>query len=172
MSYHHENDQVYREQFERIFSDVIVSRSVDIGDIDPNADTEYVRQKIRDEYLMDSTVTVVLIGKHTWQRKHVDWEIYSSLRDTQNNPRSGLMGLILPTYPRPPSEPNKYFIHKVPPRLYDNIQCGYANIYPWSNDPIKIQEWIHEAFQRKDKIIPINSRPMFGKNHTGDQWSD
>ncbi len=88
VSYYHHDDQKYRKQFERICNDVIVSQSVNIGDIDPNADTEYVRQKIRDEYLRDSTVTVVLIGKHTWQRKYVDWEIYSSLRGTKVNPRS------------------------------------------------------------------------------------
>ena len=43
-------------------------RSVDIGDIDPHLKSETVRQKIRDEYISDATVTVVLIGRHTWQR--------------------------------------------------------------------------------------------------------
>ncbi len=176
VSYHHDNDQWYREQFERICGDVIVSRSVDIGDIDPNANTEYVRQKIRDEYLRDSTVTVVLIGKQTWQRKHVDWEIYSSLRDTQKNPRSGLLGLLLPTYDF--TEPRKYSPYTVPPRLYDNLnkrndgKKPFAAIYLWSTNPSEIQQWIHEAFQRRDQIIPINNRPMFGKNHTGDRWQD
>ena len=105
VSYHHDNDQEYKNQFERICTDVTISRSVSIVDIDPNANTEYVRQKIRDEYLRDSTVTVVLIGRETWKRKHVDWEIYSSLRDTQKNPRSGLIGILLPTYNYP--EPKK-----------------------------------------------------------------
>jgi len=176
VSYHHENDQEYRNQFERICTDVIVSRSVDVGDIDPNANTEYIRQKIRDEYLRDSTVTVVLIGKQTWQRKHVDWEIYSSLRDTQKNPRSGLLGIILPTYTR--NDPKYYDSHTIPPRLADNLQKRndgkelFALIYNWSTNPDQIQQWIQAAFMKKDQILPINNRPMFGRNHTGTQWSD
>jgi len=176
VSYHHENDQEYRNQFEKICSDVIVSRSVEEGDIDPNANTEYVRQKIRDEYLRDSTVTVVLIGKQTWQRKHVDWEIYSSLRDTQKNPRSGLLGIILPTYPR--SDSRYYDSHTIPPRLSDNSKVKndgkepFAIIYNWNTNPDQIQQWIHAAFLKKDQINPVNNRPMYGKNHTGIQWSD
>lgn len=176
VSYHHDNDQEYRIQFEKICSEVMVSRSVDIGDIDPNSNTEYVRQKIRDEYLRDSTVTVVLIGKQTWQRKHVDWEIYSSLRDSQKNPRSGLLGIILPTYPR--SDLQHYEKHTIPPRLADNLQKRadgkepFASIHNWNTSPDQIQQWIHEAFLKKDQILPINNRSMFGKNHTGSQWSD
>lgn len=176
VSYHHDNDQIYREQFERIFSDVIVSRSVEIGDIDPNSNTEYVRQRIRDEYLRESTATVVLIGKQTWQRKHVDWEIYSSLRDSQKNHRSGLIGILLPSYNY--REPRKYTPNTIPPRLYDNLEKRtdgkepFASIYLWSDSPSEVFQWIHNAYLRRDKITPINNRPMFGKNHTGDQWRD
>lgn len=97
VSYHHDNDQYYRNEFEKLFVnhyDIMVSKSVQIGDIDSNLNTETIRQKIRDEYLRDSTVTVVLIGTQTWQRKHVDWEIASSIRDTKLNPRSGLLGIF------------------------------------------------------------------------------
>ena len=83
VSYHHANDQAYRNYFEKLFvdtHDIMVSKSVQIGEISPNLQTETIRQKIRDEYLGDSTVTVVLIGSQTWQRKHVDWEIGSSIR--------------------------------------------------------------------------------------------
>ena len=89
VSYHHANDQNYRDFFERLFTDVhdiMISKSVQIGEIDPDLKTDTVRQKIRDNYLRDSTVTVVLIGEETWKRKHVDWEIGSSIRSTQNNP--------------------------------------------------------------------------------------
>lgn len=175
LSYFHDEDADYRYLFERLFSNVVVSKSVEIGDIEPNRNADYVYQKLRDEYLRDSTVTVVLIGQHTWQRKFVDWEIYTTLRDTKNSPRSGLLGLILPTYKRP--EPGKYNIYTTPPRLYDNValrndvQQPFAGIYEWSEDPKFIGDIIHEAFSRRDKIIPINSRPMFGKNHSGAQWT-
>lgn len=171
VSYHHANDQAYRNDFEKLFAnihDIMVSKSVQIGEIDQNIQTETIRQKIRDEYLSDSTVTVVLVGSQTWQRKHVDWEIGSSIRETKNSSRSGLLGIILPTYPR--SDQSKYDPYIIPPRLYDNIQCGFAKIYNWSTDPAAVQKWIHEAFERRNKIIPNNSFPNFVNNRSGDRW--
>ncbi len=167
-SYHHANDQDYRNGFDRMCENVIVSRSVDIGDIDPNLKTETIRQKIRDEYLRDSSVTVVLIGSQTWQRKHVDWEISSSIRHTQKNPRSGLLGIFLPTHPDYGAD--KYNRYTIPPRLSDNVACEYAKVYGWVDDPSLIQEWIHHAYLRKDKVNPDNSRDLFGKNHSGPRW--
>lgn len=168
VSYHHANDQTYRTQFDSICENVMESRSVDIGDIDPNANTEYVRQTIRDQYIGDATVTVVLVGTQTWQRKYVDWEVYSSLRDTEKNPRNGLLGILLPTYPGYSSK--KYDPHTIPPRLYDNLQPAYAEIYLWTTNPNEIEQWIDEAFKRRKQIQPNNSRKMFGKNRSGAAW--
>lgn len=171
VSYHHANDQAYRDYFERLFAqtyNVMVSKSVQIGEIDPYLNTETVRQKIRDEYLRDSTVTVVLIGSQTWQRKHVDWEIGSSIRQTQYNSRSGLLGIILPSYPR--NDRSKYDPYTIPPRLYDNIQCGFAKIYNWSTNPAEVQGWIHEAFNRRNTINPDNSFQNFVNNRSGERW--
>ena len=75
VSYHHANDQYYKDRFETLFAkiyDTMESKSVEEGDIDPNLKTETIRQKIRDKNLRDSTVTVVLVGAETWKRKHVD----------------------------------------------------------------------------------------------------
>ena len=176
VSYYHDDDQDYREYFEKLFSDyydIMVSNSVQLGDIDDERlSTDRIRQIIRDKYLRGSTVTVVLVGERTWQRKFVDWEIGSSLRHTEKNPRSGLLGIILPTYPRPPGKPNNYYIHTIPPRLHDNIERGFAKIYPWSDDPDTVQSWIHEAFKRRDKNPPPdNSYPSFKNNRTGERWS-
>ena len=169
VSYHHDNDQGYRDEFEILFSDIfdiIVSRSVQIGDLDPNLATDTIRHRIRDEYLRDSTVTVVLIGAETWKRKHVDWEIGASIRQTQHSTRSGLLGILLPTYGKPES----YFPSTIPPRLYDNIQCGFAEIYGWNTNPNLVQSWIHKAFDRRDRIDPDNSFPSFVNNRSGERW--
>jgi hypothetical protein len=177
VSYHHVYpDQDYRNKFENLFAtvyDIIVSKSVQLGDIDPNLKSETIRQKIRDEYLRDSTVTVVLVGSETWQRKHVDWEIGSSIRHTDKNPRSGLMGILLPSYYRNKSflSSNQNSKYTIPPRLSDNLDCGFAEIYNWSEDPSVVKAWIQRAFDRRFKIQPDNSRESFKSNHSGDKWS-
>ncbi len=169
VSYHH-RDQYYRNLFEKIFGDIYVSKSVEIGDIDTNLKTETIRQIIRDKYLRDSTVTVILVGKDTWSRKHVDWEIYSSLRHTKFNPRSGLLGMILPTHQD--YKRAKFNSYIIPPRLYDNIKNKYAKIYDWTDNVNTLQNWIHDAFLRKDIDIPDLSRPLFKNNRSGSRWQD
>jgi len=177
ISYHHgetpyEGDRAYRERLENILttSGIAINHSVPYDAIRSDLMTETVRQKIRDEYLRDATVTVVLVGKDTWRRKHVDWEIGSSIRDTSLNPRAGLLGLILPTYPR--ADTTKYNPYTIPPRLYDNIQCKFASIYNWTEDPSILQRYIHDAFNNRNKINPDISRQYFGKNRAGDSWKD
>ena len=56
-------------------------------------------QKIRDEYIADATVVLVLIGRRTWSRKFVDWEIGSALNRSKNNSRCGVLGIVLPDHP-------------------------------------------------------------------------
>ena len=167
--FHHENDEEYRNKFERIFSNIYISKSVDLGDINPNLNTETVRRKIREDYLGDTAVTVVLVGKETWKRKHVDWEISASIRKTKMSPRSGLLGIILPTHPSYQKE--FYNQYTIPPRLYDNIKIKYAKIYDWSVNAGSVQNWIHQAFLRRDTINPNNARLLFAKNRSGDKWS-
>lgn len=174
VSYHHANDQYYRNYFENIFSDmhdIMVSKSVQIGDITPNLQTDTIRQKIRDEYLRDSTVTVVLVGSETWKRKHVDWEIGASIRNTQFNPRSGLLGILLPSYHDYYQVPyGKYNKLTIPPRLSNNIDCGFSDIFEWSDNPVDVQSWIHDAFKRRNNVNPDNSYPPFVNNRSGERW--
>jgi len=172
VSYHHYNDQIYRDKFENLLKNtgIAVVRSVQLGDIDPNLNTDTIRRRIREDYLAESTVTVVLVGSETWKRKHVDWEIGSSVRHTDPNPRSGLLGILLPTYPL--YKEKKYNPHTIPPRLYDNLECGYAELGLWNENPQIIQNWIHAAFDRRFKVNPDNQRISFAKNRSGDRWID
>ena len=175
LSYHHEFDQARKNIFELRFGNKygsIISGAVGDGDIDSTLPTETTRQTIRDLYLRDTSVTVVLVGEATWQRKHVDWEISSSLRSTLLNPRSGLLGILLPSYSARyfGGDTGKYNPRTIPPRLYDNLASGYATLHPWSEDPELIQKWVHKAYLRKARIAPVNSRPQFSKNRTGLEW--
>ena len=166
ISYYHNEDQAYKDKLELMLGkEYAISRSVQIGDINPNNNTEYTRQLIRDNYLSDSSVTIVLIGKNTWKRKYVDWEIYSSMRDTIKNPRSGVIGIILPT--RSDFGEGKGFNqYTIPPRLVDNTSNNFVKIYDWSNSPDFYKRVIHDAYDRKSKINPDLSRPMFANNRS------
>lgn len=184
LSFHHQDD-AYRQQFERDFSSqfnsIFVNRSVQDGDIDPNNQIDTIRQKIRDNFISDSTVTIVLIGENTWQRKHVDWEIGYSLTQTSQNTRSGLIGILLPSYNICLDSQNNcgleyaengstYTPCNIPPRLYDNIQSGYAKIYSYPSSANQLKEWIHEAFQRRNSGLNRNSRDYFMNNRSGSHW--
>ncbi|MBT7069025.1 MAG: TIR domain-containing protein [Verrucomicrobia bacterium] len=90
ISYHHANDQYYKEELLRINETwrVFEDRSVDTGEIPEELPDSRIRELIRDEYLRDSSVTVLLVGTETKRRKHIDWEIYSSMFDGKVNKRS------------------------------------------------------------------------------------
>ena len=175
VSFHHE-DEDYKKAFVDMMEGNIVDQSVEDGDIDDTrSSTETIRQKIRDDFIRDATVTVVLIGPCTWQRKHVDWEIGSSLRDTRLNSRCGLLGILLPNHTN--YGMTNYSSSLIPPRLADN--CGghdpFARIYDWSNDPKSVRRWIHRAFERRSGTSPNNGRAQFGRNRSGEcsgGWTD
>lgn len=175
ITYFHDDDQEYKNRFAQMMEHNIVDKSVQHEDIDDRQrPTDDILRIIREEYIADATVTVVLIGKRTWQRKYVDWEISASLRHTSANPRCGLLGILLPGHPD--YRDDEYNPHLLPPRLADNCSGDnpFAEIHDWpggNNRPARVREWIHRAYLRKDRQPPPNDgRDRFARNRTGD-WS-
>lgn len=165
----HEADRTYRKLFADHMGSEVVDKSVGDGDIDPDLKVNTTRGKIRDEFIADATVTIVLVGRCTWQRKYVDWEIGSSLRSTRKNPRCGLIGILLPTHPD--FGKCTYREHLIPPRLADNVgeEGAFAMMYDWP-DPwstATVRRWIHSAFGRRESVTPDNSRRQFARNRSG-----
>ncbi len=98
ISYHHRNDQVYREHLGTLAAHgAFYDQSVEVGDIDDNMEPQAIRRIIRDQYLRDSEVTILLCGTETKYRKHVDWELKSSMIDGAINRRSGILVVYAPT---------------------------------------------------------------------------
>ena len=169
ISYYHEQDQKFKDRFIRILSDRIVDKSVNTGDIiDSGIPLDEIRRRIRDDYIADSTVTIVLIGPCTWQRKHVDWEIAASLSDTDKSDRCGLLGILLPSHPDfQKQERNSRLI---PPRLAYKIEGNdpFARLHDWTRNTEKIGGWIHTAFKRRRKEPPPNNNyTQFADNRNG-----
>ena len=168
----HEQDIKYRDRFVEMMGGFIVDKSVHDDDIDDrNLHLDEVRRRIRDNFIADASVTVVLIGPCTWQRKHVDWEISSSLTKTRRNPRCGLLGIRLPHHTDFRNE--EINPHLMPPRLWDNCQGKepYAKVYRWSgseNEVNRIRGWIDQAFRRRNRTPhPKNSRIQFANSRRG-----
>lgn len=99
ISYYHDKDQPYKEALVTFGeqNQIFIDRSVDTGNISDDLSDQRIREIIRDEYLRDSTVTIVLVGSETKRRKHVDWEIYSSMYDGAINKKSGILAIELPS---------------------------------------------------------------------------
>lgn len=66
-------------------------------------DEDYIMRKIREDYLADSTVTIVLIGTHSAEcfgkeeQKYIKRELQASLYNGTNNTRNGILGVVLPS---------------------------------------------------------------------------
>ena len=111
---------------------------------------DYVIQRIRDNYITDSSCTIVLVGKETCDRKYVDWEIKATL-----DKEHGLIGVCLPNAPR--TAENKII---VPDRLHDNIQSGFALWLSWQQitaNAAQLQQYVATAKSRDVKLI-VNTR--------------
>lgn len=99
VSYHHKNDQWAREHLTNLNSwyGLFEDYSVEVGDISDDLEPQVIRRIIRDEYLRDSEVTVLLCGSETRFRKHIDWELKSTMIDGVRNKRSGVLVINLPS---------------------------------------------------------------------------
>jgi hypothetical protein len=71
ISYYHNNDQDYKDSLVKWAEDnkIFIDWSVDVGDISDDLSDQQIRERIRDEYLKDSTVTILLVGTETKNRK-------------------------------------------------------------------------------------------------------
>lgn len=81
----------------RIFEDF----SAHDGEInDLNLTDEQVRKIIRDDFVKQSSVTIVLVGNDMRESKFVDWELHASMSDYDNYPSTGILVIQLPTSPK------------------------------------------------------------------------
>ena len=156
VSYHHENDQRYK--------DLLVKEMA--ADIDERLGTEAIWEEIRDEHIADATVLLVLIGRHTWSRRFVDWEIGSALNQSRNNSRCGVLGILLPDHTNYGA--GHWAPRLLPQRLVANIEGNdpYVRLYDWPSDgslPV-VRDWVHTAFLRRDGTPPYNYTKRFKNN--------
>lgn len=166
ISYHHA-DQAYANVFVDAFDhnhDTFMHRALGIdveSELIDSNNTEYVMRRIRDLYLKDSTVTILLAGRCTWARRYVDWELQASLRQGETVTPNGLLGIKLPTF--------TYW-----PERFDNnlIAPGsgkkdcYARWIDWPQTTQDLQNAIGAAFARRatHRNLIVNPRDRMSYN--------
>lgn len=160
---HYKEDRNEVDTFIEDYSSVFIPKVLGANDNDEfinSTNTDYVMQRIREKYLGDSTVTIVLIGSCTHSRRYVDWEIKSSLRQGQYTP-NGLIGILLP------SQGNSAHL---PPRMEANWVSWESNCYaryrayPRSRE--ELSRWIEDAYQARTSRAHLiqNSQDMMKYN--------
>ena len=151
-----------------------------------------IREKIRDEYLKDSTVTILLVGVETEERKHIDWEVYSSMLDGTKNKKSGVLIINLPStqctyFTAAHGEEEKHLIYPeqrswitidkrteferryshLPQRIIDNLLAlrAYISVVPWEKLTTESLKFLIDAtFSRRGECEYDFSRPMRRQN--------
>lgn len=199
ISYYHADDQFYKNKLinmkeytyngiQSIFEDC----SVHENEIDDRGlSSERIRQIIRDDYIREATVLILLCGKNTKRRKHIDWEIHAAMFDTQLNPKMGILVINLPsinqsiragenedkplvspygcnwTFLRTRQEYESYYPY-MPSRIIDNFMKGVPiSVVDWdtiANDTERLKQLIDNAFQRRKTNEYDHSTPLRSNN--------
>jgi len=149
ISYHAEDTDEVATFLEK-FGTEFIAKTIGVTDeddfIDSN-DTGYVMDQIRTKYLGDSSVTLLLVGQCTWARRYVDWEIYSSLRDSKHSKVNGLLAIQLPSGASSGA--------KLPARAKDNLKrdngtsVGYARYIAYPTSVASLRSWISDAYDAR-----------------------
>ncbi len=171
ISYHHADEaevQEFIDDFDHA-RDVLIARGIGAsmsGDIINSDSSDYIMSQIREKYLRGTTVTIVLVGKCTWSRKYVDWEMAASLRNTSAYSRNGLLAITLPSVAA-------LSRRRVPPRLDDNISGhendeGYARWwkYPKSSADLASRIEIAHSYRATRSDLVNNRRALRVNNAT------
>jgi hypothetical protein len=164
---YHSADAEEAANFVESFEDIFIPRAIGVeegdGSVIDSGNVDYIRDVIRRDYLRDSTVTIVLVGRCTWARKFVDWELYASLRDTSTSNKNGLLGILLPSATDT--------LPTAPERLRENIPDGAMDAYGryryYPTSSAVLQGYIEDAFQaRKTRGHLINNARLPRKRNT------
>jgi hypothetical protein len=109
-------------------------------------DEDYIMQKIREDYLSDTTVTIFLIGQYSaensWgqNQNFIKRELQASLYNGVGNTKNGILGIVLPS-------------------MYNSVyggsgicsNCGNSHNYVYINDNTTIKEFSYNYYIPQNK---------------------
>lgn len=166
---YHKADSEEVNQFLRVFCGAygtFLARGIGAGmagDIISSTSTDYVMSRIRELYLGDSTVTIVMIGNCTWSRKYVDWELQASLRSGLTVTPNGVLGVKLPSYTsgQYPERLNANLLSDADRRM-GRTDC-YARVIDWPSSAEDLRLDIEDAYSARTSRVNLinNARERF-----------
>lgn len=144
-------DKAYKEKIQRNESIEMIDKSLNepINSDDP----DYVMQKIRNDNLKDSSVTIFLIGNFSAEtlgekeQYYIKKELQASLYHSLNHGRNGILGIVLPS-----------MYSQIYKGQYTCSICGNIHNYICINDNTTIKEFSANYYIQKD--------------HTSCAWSE
>jgi hypothetical protein len=143
VSYHEADLRAVNAFITRFGRRNFITRGITVpDDVIDSHNPEYVMRRIRELYIQDSTVTIVLIGRCTWARRFVDWEVQASLRRTALGRPNGLLAVLLDSSIRP----------TLPPRVKLNRDSKYAQYHYYPRDSATLGTWIERAYWARSNL--------------------
>lgn len=162
----HRADEAAVLEFKRRFDDtqdafIYRGQSMPEDIINSNND-DYVIGEIRRRFLQDTTVTIVLVGRCTWSRKFVDWEVQASLRQPANGLPNGLLAIVLDPNLRTNPAPT------LPERVKLNVETGYAQYKWFPSSGAQLADRIEDAYCARTARANLITNPRARK--ASDDW--
>lgn len=171
ISYHHADEDEVRDFLDTYSNwEVFTHRALGLEmepDVINSMDTDYVMRRIRELYMQNTSVTIVMVGRNTWGRRYVDWEIAASLRNAMYAPANGLLGIKLPSFRAGDLYPDRLNDNLNPPDAPPGTEC-YARCIPYPTNAAALQGAIEDAYQRRETHAYLirNARARFVYNRS------
>lgn len=150
--------QTFVDTFARGLNKVFIPKALGLNYEDDEIQSEnadYVINQIRERYISDSSVHIVLIGTCTHSRRFIDWEIKRSLSN-----KNGLIGILIPPH----------ISAHLPERFRENWSSdgnGYARYHSYPRTGEELRGWIEDAYLARTarQQLVHNARETWGYNH-------
>ncbi|WP_342275862.1 TIR domain-containing protein [Spiroplasma endosymbiont of Nebria brevicollis] len=187
ITYYHASEQKEKDELSKLFTELyseyfaLKDMSVKTHNIDTKLPDRKAFQIIREHYLKDTDVTIIILGKYTKYRRFVDWEIATSLSIYGSLGRrkkwNDLIILLTDDFieqekTNPVFDGKNYssliYEQNSGQRIYDNVINGYATVESFSHmysNPGKLKKLIDKPQDNSKKgISPNNTSQLKTKN--------
>ena len=149
----HDSLVAFKQRFDDTHDSFIFRGQEMPEDIIQSSNDDYVMSRIRERFLKDSTVTIVLVGACTWSRKFVDWEVKASLARPALGLANGLLAVVLNPARRTNPAP------RLPERVRLNVESGYATYHWYPSTSAELAAWIEDAYIARTERWRLRTNP-------------